>query len=908
MPSLILDIAANIASLQRDMAQAQRTVNAFAKSTESAFRSLSTIAGAAGISMGMRETITAFMDAEKASMKMAVAMKNQGDYTRDALKDMQDFSKSVQELTAFEDDATLALMANLKTYGMTNEEVKKATKAVLDLTAAKQDEGVSVERASEMIGRAYMGQTQSLKRIGIIIDETKPKAEAFDQVMEQISGRFGGAAAAELETYAGQWKQIKNIMGDVSETIGHVLLKGIEGVVAGLNYMSAGFYSVLAGATKLGAWAYDKVGLTGLADQAKLASQEYESFATIAEKTGDKYAEMFMNFEGGVNKAVAAMKEGSRTLAPLNEKDVKKWTSELEKQIKAVEKFDMEYARIMMTETDFMVHQLEERLKEYEKYVLDQVKLEEMRAKEMEQIRLREKNKLVGIYEELYKATGNQRYRELLLNLMEEILDSEEQKWQDVLKNDEDAYILRMKRDKEYYDHLDGLIDKRVTHEKEAIESVGGYINKFMTLQGNAPYFSESMPESAMAQGGTLFGGISGMPLVPGFEAFYDLVSGRTAQRQLQQQELARQLAEEQKKLIEEQVEAQNRFQEEQVELMKDQLEATKKLAASMGESSEEITDWVSDLTRSTLSPVQGGGSWGIEYTRLKGIAGAVEGTTEDVMKYLSYAKEYLEYAKGDMTSGSYKSIYDMIVGDVQKFQQIYNLGDMLADAGFGATEQEIRKLIVALGNLTFTLDTTETPFGNVQRAINVFTDTGLGSIDDTLTALATKLGIAFTPGIGDAAGSAMVAQYTNAQWQVITKHVDAYVDKVFKGNYYVPGSGFVDQYEYVNVPAQDQIFKFNPISGEMIRMAREGALTSGLTLAGEAGPEWVVPTYEPQRSKFLQDVGADPDAIGRAVAKYIAGGQDISIQIDGREIASVIARQVRGNSDLKESIRRAMN
>lgn len=46
------------------------------------------------------------------------------------------------------------------------------------------------------------------------------------------------------------------------------------------------------------------------------------------------------------------------------------------------------------------------------------------------------------------------------------------------------------------------------------------------------------------------------------------------------------------------------------------------------------------------------------------------------------------------------------------------------------------------------------------------------------------------------------------------------------------------------------------------------GLITSPRILhgAGELGPEWIVPTYEPQRSNFLKDVGADPKTIARSI------------------------------------------
>jgi len=90
------------------------------------------------------------------------------------------------------------------------------------------------------------------------------------------------------------------------------------------------------------------------------------------------------------------------------------------------------------------------------------------------------------------------------------------------------------------------------------------------------------------------------------------------------------------------------------------------------------------------------------------------------------------------------------------------------------------------------------------------------------------------------------------------------------------------------------------------------GGLTNGPSGAGEIGPEWIVPTYEPQRSSFLKDVGADPETLGRAIAKSLTaalggslGGGNITIQvvINGKAIGDATAEQVRTNQNLRKEI-----
>lgn len=104
-------------------------------------------------------------------------------------------------------------------------------------------------------------------------------------------------------------------------------------------------------------------------------------------------------------------------------------------------------------------------------------------------------------------------------------------------------------------------------------------------------------------------------------------------------------------------------------------------------------------------------------------------------------------------------------------------------------------------------------------------------------------------------------------------------------------------------------VMAIRALTNTKIAAYASGGLTSGLSIAGERGREWIVPTYEPQRSSFLKDVGVDSEAIGKAIARHIGTGSGgdvhVSIQIDGREIGNVVARQMKTNGDLQTSVRR---
>jgi hypothetical protein len=100
--------------------------------------------------------------------------------------------------------------------------------------------------------------------------------------------------------------------------------------------------------------------------------------------------------------------------------------------------------------------------------------------------------------------------------------------------------------------------------------------------------------------------------------------------------------------------------------------------------------------------------------------------------------------------------------------------------------------------------------------------------------------------------------------------------------------------------------------------MGAVGGLYNQPTIGGEAGPEWFVPTYEPERTNFLQNA---PDSFWSnlskagtgAVSPTSAGSSGESgevtihshIYLDGKEVAESVAKHIPRNAALSESIRR---
>jgi hypothetical protein len=86
------------------------------------------------------------------------------------------------------------------------------------------------------------------------------------------------------------------------------------------------------------------------------------------------------------------------------------------------------------------------------------------------------------------------------------------------------------------------------------------------------------------------------------------------------------------------------------------------------------------------------------------------------------------------------------------------------------------------------------------------------------------------------------------------------------------------------------------------------GGLAIGKSIMGEAGPEWAVPTYEPQRSGFLKN--APPsfwNNLFNSSGISVDGEKDIHVHVhvDGSEIGNAVAKQIPRNSNLYQAIQR---
>ena len=137
---------------------------------------------------------------------------------------LKEYAKALQEQTMFGDEAILTAQAMLGSFIKDEEQMKLATKATLDLAAAK---GMDLNAAADLVGKSFGSSTNALTRYGVEAEGAAGSTERLESLTANVAKLFGGQAEAQAQTFAGTMTQTKNALGDLAEVIGSAMTPAI---------------------------------------------------------------------------------------------------------------------------------------------------------------------------------------------------------------------------------------------------------------------------------------------------------------------------------------------------------------------------------------------------------------------------------------------------------------------------------------------------------------------------------------------------------------------------------------------------------------------------------------------------------------------------------------------------------
>lgn len=176
----------------------------------------------------IKNSTKAFVEEAGEVRQLELALNNLG-LAYSALN-IEDTISRLQRLTAVSDGELRPALAQLVRQ---TADVQKATELLELAINVSIGSGKSLSTVSRALGRAYDGQTTALRRLDAGLSAAAIESKDFNKIQIELQNKFGGAAAANLETYAGKMQALAAASGDAREAIGEGVVKGIEALGEG---------------------------------------------------------------------------------------------------------------------------------------------------------------------------------------------------------------------------------------------------------------------------------------------------------------------------------------------------------------------------------------------------------------------------------------------------------------------------------------------------------------------------------------------------------------------------------------------------------------------------------------------------------------------------------------------------
>ena len=232
--TLKLSILADVDQLKKSLAQANGDVDnssskmgEFSKKAGLAFAAAGAAAGAYAVKLAV-DGVKAAIEDEAAQIRLATALKNATGATDDMIKSVEKQILQTSLATGVADDK---LRPALQRLSLSTNDVTKAQDLLNLALDISQATGKGLDSVANALGKAYDGNTAALGKLGIGLSAAELKAMSFEETQTRLSDLFGGAAAANAETFAGRLQILKVTFDEAKESVGAKLLPIIQQLV-----------------------------------------------------------------------------------------------------------------------------------------------------------------------------------------------------------------------------------------------------------------------------------------------------------------------------------------------------------------------------------------------------------------------------------------------------------------------------------------------------------------------------------------------------------------------------------------------------------------------------------------------------------------------------------------------------
>jgi hypothetical protein len=242
--TLKLNLLADVTKFGAGMVEARGDVSKLStaatragKAVAAAFTGMAIAAGYAAVRIG-KDSVQAAIEDEKAQTQLAQTLRNVVNATDSAISSTEKWITKQQFATGISDNQLRPALATLTRATGDLSKAQSLTNLALDISVGT---GKDLESVSLALAKAYNGNLGALTRLGVPLDENIKKTGDFDAAQKALAATFGGAAAANANTYAGRLAIVSERIGELKESIGADLLIKFDNLLKKVNEVAMGF-------------------------------------------------------------------------------------------------------------------------------------------------------------------------------------------------------------------------------------------------------------------------------------------------------------------------------------------------------------------------------------------------------------------------------------------------------------------------------------------------------------------------------------------------------------------------------------------------------------------------------------------------------------------------------------------
>ena len=229
--TLKLSILADVDDLKKKLGEADKAVETnaskiadFGKKAAAAFA----VAAAAAVAYGTKlavDGVKSAIEDEQAQLRLAAALKTATGATDAQIKATEEYIRQTQLATGITDNDLRASFQRLSVSTKDTTQSQKLLNLAIDISKGT---GKELSAVVEALSKGYEGQDTRLVRLGIGITQADAKAMDFTETTKVLTNLYGGAAAANAETFQGRIDRLKQAFSEAQEEIGYRLLPFVE--------------------------------------------------------------------------------------------------------------------------------------------------------------------------------------------------------------------------------------------------------------------------------------------------------------------------------------------------------------------------------------------------------------------------------------------------------------------------------------------------------------------------------------------------------------------------------------------------------------------------------------------------------------------------------------------------------